>query len=125
MSPTSNEPHFIFNALNSIQSLVVTAQPDEARLQIQNFAVLMRSILNNARKTEVSLNEEIDLLKKYLTMEQFCQQNNFTFHFTLDPDIDADEIYLPSMLIQPYIENAVIHGISHLQSLAKLTFHFK
>ena len=118
-------PHFIFNALNSIQSLVVTAQPDEARLQIQNFAVLMRSILNNARKTEVSLNEEIDLLKKYLTMEQFCQQNNFTFHFTLDPDIDADEIYLPSMLIQPYIENAVIHGISHLQSPGKIDISFQ
>ncbi len=58
-------------------------------------------------------------------MEQFCQQNNFTFHFTHDPDIDADEIYLPSMLIQPYIENAVIHGISHLQSPGKIDISFQ
>lgn len=117
-------PHFIFNALNSIQSLVVTAQPDEARHQIQNFAVLMRSILNNARKTEVSLQEEMDLLNKYLTMEQFCQQNVFDFQFIVAPDLPADEIYLPSMLIQPYIENAVIHGIAHLNAPGKIVVSF-
>ncbi|MBK8701804.1 MAG: histidine kinase [Saprospiraceae bacterium] len=118
-------PHFIFNALNSIQSLVVTAHPDEARLQIQNFALLMRTILNNARKTAVSLKEEIDLLTRYLTMEQFCQQNKFKFNIDVYGNIDQEETFLPSMLIQPYVENAVIHGISHLHISGNIQVTFE
>ena len=107
-------PHFIFNALNSIQSLVVNHEPEAARKQIQNFALLMRGILNNSRNKTISLLTEIDLLTKYLNMEQFCQKNEFTFAINVAKNIQPEETEIPSMLIQPYVENAIIHGISHL-----------
>lgn len=109
-------PHFIFNALNSIQSLVVNHEPEAARYQIQNFALLMRGILNNSRNKTVSLQTEIELLTKYLNMEQFCQKNKFTYSIKVAEDIHQEETEIPSMLIQPYIENAIIHGISHLSA---------
>jgi len=118
-------PHFIFNALNSIQSLVVTQEPEAARKQIQNFALLMRSILNNSRKKSVTLSEEIESLTKYLNMEQFCQKNEFNYDIKIGDNIEADEIEIPSMLIQPYVENAVIHGISHLNKKGQIDITFE
>lgn len=107
-------PHFIFNSLNSIQSLVAGEKTEEARKQIQNFAKLMRSLLNNSKKSYIPLSEEINYLDEYLRMEQFCQKNSFTYSVNLHDIENPVEIQLPSMLIQPYVENAVIHGISHL-----------
>ena len=107
-------PHFIFNALNSIQSLVASNKGSEARTQIQNFAGMMRSLLNNSRKTSVSMAEEIKYLEQYLSMEQFCQRSGFDYIINDNGISDQDDILLPPMLIQPYVENAVIHGISHL-----------
>ncbi|MBK9254917.1 MAG: histidine kinase [Saprospiraceae bacterium] len=118
-------PHFIFNALNSIQSLVVNNDPEAARAQIQNFALLMRGILNTSRSKTVSLNTEIDLLTKYLTMEQFCQKNKFNFSIEISNEINAEETELPTMLIQPFVENAVIHGISHLSSPGDIKINFE
>jgi len=113
-------PHFIFNALNSIQSLVVNHEPEAARKQIQNFALLMRGILNNSRNKTINLQTEIELLTKYLNMEQFCQKNEFTFTIKVAEDIHQEETEIPSMLIQPYVENAIIHGISHLSVLGQV-----
>ncbi|MEZ5021959.1 MAG: two-component regulator propeller domain-containing protein [Chitinophagales bacterium] len=107
-------PHFIFNALNSIQSLVVTQDYDKARLEINNFAVLMRSILSNSKKEKISLEEEVNTLQTYLTLEQFCQPTPFDFKIDTH-NIDLEETELPPMLVQPFVENAVIHGISHLK----------
>ncbi len=108
-------PHFIFNALNSIQSLVTTKDYQGARSEIGNFATLMRSILSNSRKERISLKEEIDTLHQYLEMEQFCQRVAFDFEINAPREVDAEEIEIPPMLLQPFVENAVIHGISHLQ----------
>jgi len=109
-------PHFIFNALNSIQSLVAAKENLTARSQIHKFAALMRSILSNSRKEKITLKEEINTLEKYLHMEQFCQPVPFDFEIESPNDMDAEEIELPPMLLQPFVENAVIHGISHLQN---------
>ncbi len=109
-------PHFIFNALNSIQSLVVNEKPDIARVQIQNFAGLMRGILTNSKNEKITLAEECATLDKYLKMEQFCQTVPFDFKIKMPSDFDADEIELPPMMIQPFVENSVIHGISHLKN---------
>lgn len=117
-------PHFIFNALNSIQSVIVDNNVDKAREEIQNFALLMRSILNNSRKKTISLKEEITTIEKYLQLEQFCQKNQFGYHIHVAEDIDLDEMEIPSMLIQPYIENAVIHGIAHLKKPGKVDISF-
>lgn len=108
-------PHFIFNALNSIQSLVSSGDANEARLQIGHFAQLMRGILNNSRKPLISLKEEADTLEQYLRLEQFCQQNKFTYHIALPGNTDPEELEIPPMMIQPFVENAVIHGVSHLK----------
>jgi ligand-binding sensor domain-containing protein/two-component sensor histidine kinase len=118
-------PHFIFNALNSIQSLVVNKEPEAAREQIQNFAQLMRSILNNSRRKTINLKEEIESLEQYLSMEQFCQKNKFEFNIDISENINVEETQLPSMLIQPYVENAIIHGISHLKSSGIISIEFK
>jgi len=85
----------------------------------------MRSILSNSRKEKISLKEEINTLDKYLRMEQFCQPVPFDFKIQAPTDVDAEEIELPPMLLQPFVENAVIHGISHLQNKkGKLAIHF-
>ena len=117
-------PHFIFNTLNSIQSLVALQQTDNARTQINNFAVLMRRILSNAKKELITMKEEVNSLTKYLELEQFCQPNEFIYHIYTG-NIDAEETEIPPMLIQPFVENAVIHGVSHLEDrIGKLNITF-
>ncbi len=118
-------PHFIFNALNSIQSLVATKDYSTARKQIGNFASLMRGILSNSRKNRINLKEEINTLRHYLTMEQFCQRVAFDFEIIAPDNMDPEEIEIPPMLLQPFVENSVIHGISHLESEGKITVEFK
>ena len=117
-------PHFIFNALNSIQSVVVTQKTDVARDQIQNFAGLMRGILTNSKKQRITLQEEYDTIDKYLKLEQFCQNKPFDFEIHLPDNHDPDEIEIPPMMIQPFVENAVFHGVSHLEvkGLIKVVF---
>jgi len=118
-------PHFIFNALNSIQSLVAAKENLTARSQIHKFAALMRSILSNSRKEKITLKEEINTLEKYLHMEQFCQPVPFDFEIEPPAEADMEEIELPPMLLQPFVENAIIHGISHLQNKkGKLRINF-
>ncbi|MEN0006035.1 MAG: two-component regulator propeller domain-containing protein [Bacteroidota bacterium] len=117
-------PHFIFNALTGIQSLIALGEHPKARRKINDFAVLMRSTLNNARKSTISLAEEIEALRQYLEVEQFCQPKSFDFTITVDPEIEAEAIELPPMLLQPFIENAVIHGVSHLPYPGKIELNF-
>ncbi len=117
-------PHFIFNALNSIQSLVATKDYSVARTQIGNFAQLMRSILSNSRQSNISLDEEINTLDKYLKMEQFCQKTPFNYTINYN-NIDIEEIQIPPMLLQPFVENAVIHGIAHLEKEGNIHINFE
>ncbi|MEM6772777.1 MAG: histidine kinase, partial [Bacteroidota bacterium] len=105
-------PHFIFNALNSIRGLVDGKHDAEARQQISRFATLMRGILNNSRQDSISLADEIKVLDAYLKMEQFCQPFTFTYALQVPEEIDPEEISLPPMLLQPFAENAVLHGLS-------------
>ncbi|MEL7162740.1 MAG: ATP-binding protein, partial [Bacteroidota bacterium] len=84
----------------------------EARDQISRFAGLMRGILNNSRRESIPLADELKTLGDYLRMEQFCQPFSFTFTLHPPPGQDAEEISLPPMLLQPFVENAVLHGLS-------------
>ncbi len=118
-------PHFIFNALNSIQSLVATKDYTTARKEIGNFASLMRGILSNSRKNRINLEEEINTLDKYLKMEQFCQRVKFDYFIIPPNNMDAEEIEIPPMLLQPFVENSVIHGISHLEKDGEIKVEFK
>ena len=117
-------PHFIFNALNSIQSLVVNQKNEIARDQIQTFATLMRGILSNSKKEKITLQEEYNTLDKYLKMEQFCQASKFDYEINLPKGKDPDEIEIPPMLIQPFVENSIFHGVSHLKMGGKIKVSF-
>lgn len=118
-------PHFIFNALTSIKSLVVEQHLPKAREEINAFAQLMRGILNNSRKTAITLAEEAAVLDRYLHLEQFCHQQKFDYTIILPLGVDPDEIEIPPMLIQPFVENAVVHGIAHLAHKGKIEITFQ
>lgn len=104
-------PHFIFNALNSIQYFVLNNDTKSTTKYLNKFAKLIRKILNNTEKSVVSLSEEIEQLNLYLEMEQLRLDNKLTYSMTVDPEVEAEEPEVPTMLIQPYIENAILHGI--------------
>lgn len=118
-------PHFIFNALNSVQALIANEKYLLARQEINSFAKLVRAILTNSRKERITLKEETETLEQYLTIEQFCQKNPFKFELNVDPSIDMDELEIPPMLLQPFVENAVIHGVSHLSYEGQIKIDFK
>lgn len=102
-------PHFIFNTLNSIQGLIASRDEKTARLYLSKFSRLMRQVLENSREDLISLSEEFTALKSFLELEQFTHQNCFEFRF--ESAIDESEYGVPPLLIQPFVENAIIHGI--------------
>lgn len=102
-------PHFIFNALGSIQNLIGKGAGDEANEYLIRFSRLLRMVLNNSEKKLVSLSEEIEQLSLYLNLEQL--RVPFVFNILVDTDIETDLVEIPGMLIQPFAENAVKHAI--------------
>lgn len=117
-------PHFIFNALTSIQALITEQNYPTARQEINHFAKLMRSILANSRQQTISLQEEVNTLEQYLHIEQFCHQQKFDFEISLPEGADPEEIEIPPMLLQPFVENAVVHGVSPLPYPGKISIRF-
>lgn len=107
-------PHFIFNALNSIQALIGKEDPTTSRYHLSKFSRLMRQVLENSRHSMVSLDQEIQVLEDYLSLEQFSRKNAFDYEITIDEEVDPEEEMVPPMVLQPFLENAIIHGISHL-----------
>lgn len=104
-------PHFIFNSLNSIQGFMLGNNIGAAQSFLGKFAQLIRLILENSRKSLVSVEDEINTLQLNLELEQMRFANKFTFGFEIDENIDMANTYIPPMLIQPFVENALIHGI--------------
>lgn len=109
-------PHFIYNSLNSVQSFISSNQNYEAERYLARFAKLMRGILENSRHEFVLFDNEIEILTLYLELEQLRFNNSFSFEFNIDSSIDTEFISIPPMLIQPFIENAVKHGIKGVQN---------
>ena len=107
-------PHFIFNALNSIQGMIVLKDTKTARYFLAKFSRLMRQVLENSREALIPLSEEIQTLENYLSLEQFSRGESFDFQIHVDEKIDPDEFMIPPMLLQPFVENAIIHGVAHL-----------
>lgn len=118
-------PHFIFNALNSIQKYVVTGNVDEANSYLSKFSKLQRMILAYSDENFISLDKELEVLKLYLELEQLRLTNEFHYELIVDPDIEAEEINIPPMLIQPFAENAIWHGLIPKQGEKKLSIEFK
>ncbi|MEW7290312.1 sensor histidine kinase [Aquimarina sp. 2304DJ70-9] len=103
-------PHFIFNALNGIKAMG-TSNPQRMNNTINTFATLLRETLYNSRKDYITLDQEIQTLKHYIEIEQLMASKPFTYSISIDTDFDPEEILIPPMLIQPFVENAVRHGI--------------
>ena len=104
-------PHFIFNVLNGIKALGNNGKTKELNNTISKFSLLLRGVLNNSRKEEITLEAEIVLLKSYIDLEQQMSTKQFTYNIQTNlNNIDAEEILIPTMLIQPFIENCIQHA---------------
>lgn len=105
-------PHFVFNSLNSIQHFILNSKGEEAVKYLNKFAKLIRLILNNSEKQFVTINEDLDAIKLYLELEQMRFDNKFNYKIIIHPSIDPDYDEIPPMLMQPYLENAILHGLN-------------
>jgi two-component sensor histidine kinase len=106
-------PHFIFNSMNSINSYILQKDMDTASDYLHRFARLMRMILKNAAKPLIAISDEIELLELYLQTETMRFEKKFDYSFDLKDDLDPDEFVIPTMILQPFVENAIWHGISN------------
>jgi hypothetical protein len=120
-------PHFIFNSLNSIQNFVINNDIDSAIRYQSKFSRLIRNILENSKKSQIPLDEELKSLEIYLELESLRFENKFNYQIEIDEDIQPGDVEIPPMLIQPYVENAIWHGLMHKQSkgLIKIKIHKK
>ena len=117
-------PHFLFNALNTIQAYIYTNDKENASVYLGKFSELTRRILEMSNKDSVPLSEEIKSLTLYLELEKIRFEDLLTYTFDVDPALQPDFVYIPSMLIQPYVENAIKHGLLHKKSERKLWIKF-
>ena len=103
-------PHFLFNSLTAIQSFILDSRNDEANNYLSRLASLVRGILENSREEFVSLRTELKTLEDYIRLQKLRFENDIAYQFKIDACLDQDEIMVPPMLAQPFIENALIHG---------------
>lgn len=104
-------PHFIFNTLNAINSFIVENKTDQASDYLVTFSKLVRNILENSRYETISLDKEIAALKLYLQLEQVRLEKSFNYNIIIDSNIDIINIKLPPLIVQPFVENAIWHGL--------------
>jgi ligand-binding sensor domain-containing protein len=109
-------PHFIFNCLNSIQQFVFDKDVEATNEYISGFARLIRATLNHSSQPFISVAEEVEFLTDYLSLEKMRFKNKMDFSIEVEPGLDVHEWHLPPMLLQPYVENSVRHGLRHKTS---------
>jgi len=117
-------PHFMFNSLNSIKDFILQANTEKAAEYLSDFAHLIRRILQHSREKVISLKDELETLVLYVDLEQLRFENAFEFNCIVDDDIDLEDVQIPPMLLQPYIENAIWHGLMHKKEKGNLTLKF-
>jgi hypothetical protein len=113
-------PHFIFNALNTIQGFVYFNDKKSASGYLGKFSQLIRKILDSSNKQTITLAEEIEILQLYTDIEKARFGESFNITINIDPSLDQEYILIPPMLIQPYVENSIKHGLFHMQGLKSL-----
>ena len=106
-------PHFIFNALNSVNSFIAQSDERAANKYLTDFSTLMRAVLENSEKDFIPLSREIELLSLYLKLEHARFREKFDYTLEIDEKVNVDAFFIPPMLLQPYIENAVWHGLRY------------
>ncbi len=111
---TQMNPHFIFNAINSIQSFVLKNDAQSAHKYLTKFARLIRSVLENSKRETILLSQEIESLTLYIELEALRSSFSFDFSINVHTSTNTDSVFVPPMLIQPYVENAILHGLMPL-----------
>jgi tetratricopeptide (TPR) repeat protein len=114
-------PHFLFNSLVAIQSFVYTNNPIKAGDYLSSFATLMRAILDNSSKEYITIKKELQWLENYLSLQLLRFREKFDYQINLGEDIDVENTLIPPMLIQPFIENAIEHGLKNLNKKGLIT----
>ena len=118
-------PHFIFNALTSIQYFMLENDSKSAAKYLSSFSKLTRSILNNSRSELITLEEEIETIENYLKIQQLRYENKFDYKIIVEDDIETNELLIPPMLTQPFIENSLIHGFKNIDYKGFISINFK
>lgn len=109
-------PHFIFNAINSIQNFIMRNDADIAYDYLEKFSRLIRTVLTNSEKKEVILRDELDTMALYIELEQLRFEHSFDYVCEIDQQLNTEDIVIPALIIQPYIENAIWHGLMPLRN---------
>ena len=107
---TQLNPHFLFHALTSIETYIYKNDKIESAKFLRSFSVLMRNILESSDVDFIPLQQDIDFINKYIELQQLNNEFKFDYEITVSPELNADEIMIPPMLIQPAVENAILHG---------------
>lgn len=107
-------PHFLFNALNSIQQIILSGNDAAATRYLSKFSRLLRLVLQHSDREKIPLKEEVETLGLYLELEALRFEDSFVYTITVDKNMDTEEIKIPTLLVQPFVENAIWHGLLHL-----------
>lgn len=118
-------PHFIFNSLNSLQSMFMKGDFDLANDYLGDFGELLRNILDNSGKSNISLKEELNTLDLYLSIERMRTDGMIEYEMSVDPEIDTPNTFLPPLVIQPFVENAIWHGILPTEQKGRVTIEIQ
>ena len=117
-------PHFIFNSLTAINNFILSNDSEHASLLLTRFSRFMRQVLDNSKTEWVSLHNELKALQIYIELEQLRFENKFEVKINVAPDIDREMVHVPPLIIQPYVENAIWHGLLHKkEGTASLTIN--
>ncbi|MEM7037045.1 MAG: histidine kinase, partial [Bacteroidota bacterium] len=114
-------PHFLFNSLNAIQHMYITGETSMANDYLSDFGELLRNILDNSGKETIPLKEELNTLNLYLELEQVRAEGMLTYHMDVDPELDLRHTRVPPLIVQPFVENAIWHGILPKKSPGNVT----
>jgi tetratricopeptide (TPR) repeat protein len=118
-------PHFIFNALNSVNQFISLNDERAANKFLSEFSRLMRLVLENSQEDFIPLYKEEEIISLYVKLEHYRFRDKFDYELIIDDNINKENLQLPPMLIQPYIENAVWHGLRYMEEKGKLSIHFE
>jgi tetratricopeptide (TPR) repeat protein len=119
-------PHFIFNAINSIQHFILKNDPEAAQKHLTKFSKLIRKVLENSKHESIPLSEEIQMLQLYAELEAVRFSSKFEYKFIVDNSIEPEKILISPLIVQPYVENAIWHGLMHLKGVkGELTIKFE
>lgn len=116
-------PHFIFNALNSIADYINKNDARSADYYLGKFAKLMRGILENSEEKEIPLSEELKMLEFYMDLESLRFKNKFNYEVKIADDINPENVLIPPLILQPFVENSILHGLEKKESDGKITIH--